>query len=100
MLHIVPFLDDAVLHGITDLQHGARGCRFVAAHDIFDYRGGIALFFAAEDGATNYGGVLEFGEVLPCRISIIVVIVVEGRGAYLGRVANLEEAGSAIENWR
>lgn len=77
MLHIVPFLDDAILHGIADLQHGARGRRFVAAHDIFDYGGGIALFFAAEDGATNYGGVLEFGEVLPCRISIIVVMVVE-----------------------
>jgi hypothetical protein len=31
-------------------------------------------------------------------------MVVEGEGGeggvYLGRVANLEEAGSAIENWR
>jgi hypothetical protein len=42
---------------------------------------------------------LEFGEVLRCIVSAVLVVVLEVERAYLGRVANLEEAGSAIEDY-
>jgi hypothetical protein len=42
---------------------------------------------------------LEFGEVLRCIVRAVLVVVLKGERAYLGRVANLEEAGSAIEDY-
>lgn len=42
---------------------------------------------------------MEFGEVLRCIVRVVLVVVLEGERAYLGRVANLEEAGSAIEDY-
>jgi hypothetical protein len=54
MLHIVPFLHDAVFHRVRDLQHGARGCCFVAAHYVFDDEPIVAFFFGAQDGTAYY----------------------------------------------
>lgn len=79
VLHVVPFLDDAVLHWIADLQHGAGRRRFVAAHNVLDHHIRAAFLFGTEDWSANDGGVLEFGEVL-CGI------------------ADFEEAGAAIEH--
>lgn len=43
---------------------------------------------------------MEFGEVLRWIVKAVLVVVLRGERAYLGRVANLEEAGSAIEDYR
>lgn len=82
VLHVVPLLDDAVLHGIADLQHGSGSGSLVAAHDILDDHvalAGAALFLGTQDRSAHDGRVLELGEVLGC-------------------VADLKEAGTAIEN--
>lgn len=36
MLHIIPFLDDAVIHRVADLQHRSGSGGFITAHDILD----------------------------------------------------------------
>lgn len=43
---------------------------------------------------------MEFGEVLRYIVRVVLAVVLEGVRAYLGRVANLEEAGSAIEDYK
>lgn len=79
VLHVVPLLDDAVLHGVADLQHGARLGRLVAAHDVLDLEVRAALFLGTQDRPADDGRELEFGKVLR-------------------RIADLEEAGAAIED--
>lgn len=82
MLHVVPLLDDAVFHRVADLQHGAGGSSLVAAHDVLDDHVAVpaaALLLGPQDRSADDGGVLELREVL-------------------GRVADLEEAGAAIED--
>lgn len=39
VLHVVPVPDDAVLHGVVDLQHGAQLAGLVAHHQILE--GGV-----------------------------------------------------------
>jgi len=36
MLHVVPALDDTVLHGIGDLEHGSGSSGLVTAHDVLE----------------------------------------------------------------
>lgn len=85
VLHVVPLLHDAVLHRVADLEHSAGGGGLVAAHDVLDdhivdlLRG--ALLLGPQDRPADDGRVLEFGEVL-------------------GGVADLEETGAAVEDWR
>lgn len=83
VLHVVPLLDNAVLHGVGYLQHGAGGGGLVTAHDVLDDHVGLAkagaLLLGTYDRSADDGGVLELGEVL-------------------GGVADFEEAGTAIEN--
>jgi len=82
VLHVVPLLDDAVLHGVGYLQHGTGGGRLVAAHDVLDDHVALAgtLLLGTQDRPAYDGGVLELGEVL-------------------GGIADLEESGTAIEDW-
>ena len=41
---------------------------------------------------------MKFGEVLTYIVRVAFAVAQKAMGAYLGRVANLEEAGSAIED--
>lgn len=34
VLHVVPVPDDAVLHGVVDLQHGAQLAGFISHHQV------------------------------------------------------------------
>ena len=38
MLHVIPVPDDAVLHGVVDLQHGAQLAGLVAHHQVLGRR--------------------------------------------------------------
>lgn len=81
MLHVVPPLDDAVLHGVGYLEHGAGGGGLVATHDVLDDDVIIAApLFGSQDRAADDGRELVLGEVL--------------RG-----VADFQEAGAPIEDW-
>lgn len=67
VLHVVPLLDDAVLHGVGDLEHGAGGGRLVAAHDVLDgepVRLGAAALLGPQDRPPHDRRELVFGEVL------------------------------------
>lgn len=82
MLHVVPLLDNTVLHGIANLQHGPGRGGLVTAHDVLDDHvafASAAFFLGTQDRRAHDGGVLELGEVL-------------------GGVADFEEAGTAIED--
>ena len=82
MLHVLPPLHDSVFHRIRDLKHGPGGGGVVAAHDVFDGNIIVAPLFAPQDRPPDDGGVLELGEILR-------------------RVADLEEAGTTVEDcWR
>lgn len=66
VLHVVPFLDDAVLHRIGNLEHGASSGGLVAAHDVLDdhaVRVGPALF-GSQYRSSHDRGKLVLGEVL------------------------------------
>jgi DUF1009 family protein len=80
VLHVVPLLDNAVLHGVADLEHGAGGSRVVAAHDVLDDNIAVGPFLRSQDGPAHDGRELVLGEVL--------------RG-----ISDLEEAGAAVEDW-
>jgi hypothetical protein len=79
MFHIVPLLNDAVLHGVADLEHCPRGGSFVTAHDILDDNIAIGLLLGTKDRPAYDGGVLMLGEVL--------------RG-----ISDLEETGTSVED--
>ena len=55
VLHVFPVSDDAVFHGLGDLEVVAVFGGFVADHDVFDDSGADALF-SAQDGAADDGG--------------------------------------------
>jgi hypothetical protein len=79
MFHIVPLLNDAVLHGVADLEHCSRSGSFVTAHDILDDNIAIGLLLGTKDRSAYDGGVLMLGEVL--------------RG-----ISDLEETGASVED--
>lgn len=79
MFHIVPLLDDAVLHGVANLEHCPRGGSFVTTHDILDDNIAIGLLLSTKDRPAYDGGVLMLGEVL--------------RG-----ISDLEETGASVED--
>lgn len=81
MLHILPVLDDSILHGVRDLQHGAGGGGLVTTHDVLDYNvvEVFTLLLGTEDRPADYRGELVVGEVL-------------------SGIADLEEAGASIED--
>jgi len=53
--HVLPVADDAVFHGVGDLEEGTDCCGFVADHDVF-YFEVVHAFFCAEDWAADNGG--------------------------------------------
>lgn len=86
VLHVIPFLDDTVLHRVRDLQHGARRRRLVAAHDVLDLdfiavgsQDVVALFLGSQDRSPDYRRELVLGKVL-------------------ARISDLEETGAAVED--
>lgn len=79
MLHVVPFLDDAVLHWVADLQHRTGGGSLVAAHNILDDNVIVRLFLRSQYRTADDGRELVLRKVL--------------RG-----VSDLEEAGASVEN--
>lgn len=79
VLHVIPLLDDAVLHGIADLKHRSGGGGLVTAHDVLDHQVAVRLLLGPEDWPTDDGRVLVLGEVL--------------RG-----ISDLEETGTAVED--
>ena len=99
MLHIIPFLDDTVLHGVGDLKHRPSCCCLVTAHNVFDDKAIIALFFGSQDGSANDRGVLELGEVLTEGNRVRELSERVGiQGAYLCCVANFEETSSSVKD--
>lgn len=81
MLHVLPILDNSVLHGIADLQHRPSRRRVVTAHDVLDDHIVVCPLFGSEDRPTDNRRILVLGEVL-------------------GGISDLEESGTAVENWR
>jgi len=79
MLHVVPLLDDTVLHGVADLEHSSSGGGLVTAHDILDDNIAIGLLLGTQDRSADDGRVLMLGEVL--------------RG-----ISDLEETGTSVED--
>lgn len=65
MLHVIPLLNDAVLHGIGDLEHGPSRCGLVTTHDILDDDVIVAApLFGSQNRSADDGGKLVFGEIL------------------------------------
>lgn len=64
-LHVVPVLDDAVVHGLRQLQERAVLGRLVPDHDVLDgrRRGALAALLGAQDRATDQGRESVRGEV-------------------------------------
>lgn len=83
VLHVVPVPDDTILHRIRYLKHGAGGSSLISTHDVLDDQvaGVGALFFATQDRPADHRGELVLGEVL-------------------GGIANLEETGASIKDYR
>lgn len=79
VLHVIPLLDDAILHGVAYLQHGAGGGRLVTAHDVLDYYVIVRLLLRSQNRPADNGRKLVLGKVLRS-------------------VADLEEAGAAVED--
>jgi hypothetical protein len=79
MLHVIPLLDDSVLHWVADLEHCASRRRLIAAHDVLDDQVTVRLLLGSQDRPSYDGRELVLGEVLT-------------------GVSDLEEAGAAIEN--
>lgn len=79
MLHVVPLLDDTVLHGVADLKHCSSGGGLVTAHDILDDNIAIGLLLGTQDWSADDGRVLMLGKVL--------------RG-----ISDLEETGTSVED--
>jgi hypothetical protein len=79
MLHIIPLLDDTVLHGVADLKHGASGGGLVTAHDVLDDNVAVGLLLRSQDRSADDGRVLVLGEILRS-------------------ISDLEEAGTAVED--
>jgi hypothetical protein len=79
MLHVVPFLDNTVLHGVTDLEHCSSGGGLVTTHDVLDDNIAIGLFLGTQNRSAYNGRVLMLGEVL--------------RG-----ISDLEETGTSVED--
>jgi hypothetical protein len=99
MLHVVPALDDTVFHWIGDLEHGARDGGFVAAHDVFEFDAFEGLFFGAEDGAADNGGILVVGEILYMFFSMANCVNVWYGMPYSASISSFEEAGPSIEDY-
>ncbi len=79
VLHVIPFLNDAVFHWVANLEHGPGRRGLVTAHDVFDHQVIVALLLRAQDGSTDDGGILKFRKVLR-------------------RIADFQKSGAAIEN--
>jgi hypothetical protein len=80
MFHVVPLLDNTILHGIGDLEHGTGGGGLVTTHNVLndDVIVGASLF-GSQDRSADDRWELMFGEIL--------------RG-----VSNLEEASASVKD--
>jgi len=81
MLHVVPLLDNTILHGIGDLEHGAGGGGLITAHNVLDDDVIVgASLFSSQDRSADDGWELVFGEILRS-------------------VSNLEETSASVKDW-
>jgi hypothetical protein len=62
MSHVLPVADNAVFHGIRDLQERSNCSGLVTDHNVFDLEV-VHAFFCTEDGPADDGGEGVFGEV-------------------------------------
>ena len=69
----LPIADDAVFHGIRDLEEGAHSSGFITDHDIF-YFEIVETFFSAQDGMADNGGEDMFGEIGACVAELAISV--------------------------
>ena len=103
MAHVLPVPDDAVFHGIGDLEEGTDSCGLVANHDVF-YFEVVHAFFCTEDWAADDGGERVLREVGAGIAKLPLSAFLHPEHGNVGRkvpcmgYAYLDESGAIVED--